>query len=274
MTDSSGMNVKITDIYSVKSSKEIIHDASLNINNINGNNTINDNIHELLIRGCTYFDILLYNCYDDKTRIMNRDKLSTAFDDLIDNYSNLFDFGISLSGYQFVGIILENNLATTQSTHIQVAYFILSTGFLISMFGVLICFITIEYLRGCREESTEFIVAGINKYKTLFKLGDIILYTDCILFVVPINILIYNSLASHYGIIYNILCGVLFILGVGFHYSVIISKQQYNVSRAEINNGEKFDTDFCNIICKALGCDEEYAYKRKLFNRNDETKEE
>ena len=205
---------------------------------------------------------------------MDRDKLSTAFDDLIDNYANLFDFGISLSGYQFVGIILENNLSTTESTHIQVAYFILSIGFLISMFGVLLCFITVEYLRGCREESTEFIVAGINKYKTLFKLGDIILYADCILFTIPINILIYNSLAYHYGIIYNILCGLLFVMGTGFHYSVIISRQEYNISRDDIKKADKFNADIFKTLFKVMGYEQEFTYKRRIFDRGNEIKED
>ena len=48
-------------------------------------------------------------------------------------------------------------------------YFILSFGFLVSMFGVLISFITIEYLRGCREEEPEFIIAESKKYKISIK---------------------------------------------------------------------------------------------------------
>jgi len=259
MNDSSGITMKIIDLSGNKNLKQPIIE--------NFDKIVNNDIHQLLIRGATYFDILLYNCYDENKRIIDRDKLSTAFDDLIDNYSNLFDFGISLSGYQFVGIILENNLSTTESIHNQVAYFILSIGFLISMFGVLICFITIEYLRGCREESAEFIVAGINKYKTLFKLGDIILYADCLLFTIPINILIYNSLEHHYGIIYNILCCILFALGTGFHYLVIISRQEYNISKDDIEIVDKFNSDILRGVSKMLGCEQEFAYKRKLNDR-------
>ena len=74
-----------------------------------------------------------------------------------------------LSGFQFVGIILEKNLSLTESNEMALAYFMLSVGFLISMFGVLISFVTLEYLRGCRDENIEFIVAGIQKYKWIFK---------------------------------------------------------------------------------------------------------
>ena len=135
-----------------------------------------ESIIKLLQQGTTYFDILLFNCYNEKDKTIDREKLSQAFDDLLGIYSNLLNFGISLSGYQFVGIILENNLSLTENNYTQIKYFILSTGFLISMFGVLLCFITMEFLYGCREEDPEFIIAGVHKYKKLFKSADIILY--------------------------------------------------------------------------------------------------
>ena len=100
--------------------------------------------------------------------LLDKNKLNQAFDDLISNYGELLNVGILLSGFQFVGIILEKNLALTESYQMSIAYFMLSTGFLVSMFGVVICFITNEYLRGCRAEEPEFIIAGIQKYKWIF----------------------------------------------------------------------------------------------------------
>ena len=86
---------------------------------------IEDNdVHTLLINGTTYFDILLYNCYDEINRQINKDKLSQAFDDLLDIYSNLFNLGLSISGYQFIGIILEKNLSLTETIYIRIAYFL------------------------------------------------------------------------------------------------------------------------------------------------------
>ena len=149
-----------------------------------------------------------------KKKMINKEKLDTAFDDLLDNYADLLNLGIMLSGFQFVGIILEKNLSLTESNEMTLAYFMLSVGFLISMFGVLISFVTLEYLRGCRDENIEFIVAGIQKYKWIFKSADIILYSDCITFTVPINLLIYNSLSLNLSIIYNVICGFLFIMGL------------------------------------------------------------
>ena len=221
-----------------------------------------NNIRKLICSGTSYFDILIYNCYDHDNHIINKEKLSTAFDDIIGNYNDLLSLGISLSGYQFVGIILEKNLSLTESYDMKFAYFILSLGFLVSMFGVLICFITIEYLRGCRDEEPEFIIAGIQKYKKLFKLGDVILYINCILFTVPINLLIYNSLDFLYGIIYNITCLLFMILGIYFHYNVIVCKQQYNLTDDDLNYS--FNSDFIGEYYRQCYGEINYTYKRKI----------
>ena len=226
-----------------------------------------ENIHKLLINGRSYFDILLYNCYDEEKKIINKEKLSTSFDDLLNNYTDLLNLGIMLSGFQFIGIILEKNLSLTGSNEMTLAYFMLSIGFLISMFGVLISFITLEYLRGCREENIEFIIAGIQKYKWIFKSADLILYSDCIMFTIPINLLIYNSLSINLSIAYNIICGFLFITGVFIHYMIIVAKQNYNLTEDDLNN----NLTICNMFstcCSILCSEENYMYKRNIY-KND-----
>ena len=226
-----------------------------------------EDIHKLLVSGRSYFDILLYNCYDEEKKMIDKEKLNTAFDDLLDNYGDLLNMGIMLSGFQFVGIILEKNLSVTESYEMSVAYFLLSVGFLISMFGVLICFITLEYLRGCRDETVEFIIAGIQKYKWIFKSADLILYSDCIMFTVPINLLIYNSLSLNLSITYNLICGFLFILGIFIHYMIIVAKQNYNLTEDDLNNSYSI----YNIVntCNSLLCGEtNYKYKRKIYKNN------
>tara|TARA_Y100001958_G_C21078658_1_gene435724 strand:+ start:182 stop:886 length:705 start_codon:yes stop_codon:yes gene_type:complete len=226
-----------------------------------------ENIHNLLISGRSYFDILLYNCYEEEKKIIDKEKLSKAFDDLLGNYGDLLNLGIMLSGFQFVGIILEKNLSITETNEMTVAYFMLSVGFLISMFGVLISFVTLEYLRGCREENVEFIIAGIQKYKWIFKSADVILYSDCIMFTIPINLLIYNSLNLNLSITYNIICGFLFIMGLFIHYMIIVAKQNYNLTDDDLNN----NLNICNIFntcCSVLCGEEEYIYKRNIY-KND-----
>lgn len=226
----------------------------------------NDTIENKLKQGFTYFDILLYNCYDSKNKMINLEKLNRAIDDIVDIYDKLFSFGLTLSGYQFIGLTLERNLQDTELIEIRVAYFILSFGFLISLFGSLLAFIVMEYLKGARGESPEFIIAGIKEYKTIFKLTDIILYANSILFVAPINILIYNVIDFYFGIIFNISSGILFILGVYFHYKIIIARQSYN----PIIKKDSFMTDVIGRMLSYFGNEENKDnIKRKIYEKEE-----
>ena len=112
-----------------------------------------------LKNGATYFDILLYNCIDDLNNdpLLNPEKLNLALDDISDIYDKLFNFGLTLSGFQFVGLTLERNLKEDESIDLRIAYFILSIGFITSLFGSLLSFISIEYIKGIRDESQELL---------------------------------------------------------------------------------------------------------------------
>lgn len=194
--------------------------------------------------GATYFDILLYNCINDDPYgdFLDKDKLNAALDDIVEVYDKLFNFGLTLSGFQFIGLTLERNLKDDESMLIRLAYFILSYGFVTSLFGSLLSFISIEYIKGIREESQEFIISGIKKYKTIFKLADVVLYLDSILFVLPINIMIYNVLDIFFGIIFNVSSLFFFIFGMYFHYTIIISRQTYILK----DMNDTYNSDICN----------------------------
>ena len=180
------------------------------------------------LRGTTYLDILIYNGLKNE----NQD-LTDSLDKLAGIFEKLFDYGLTLSGFQFVGLILENSLSN-HAVHVQVAYFLLSLGFMISMLGALLSFIAFEYISSIREEKNRFIIQGIQKYKCIFRLSEVVLYFNSCLFIIPINILIYNVLEIPYGIAFNIVSLIFCIIGLLLHYLVIIRKQIYVV------NGETF----------------------------------
>ena len=221
----------------------------------------NDVVLSVIKKGNTYFDILLYNCCEfekitkdsGENKIIihvDKDKLNLALDDIAAVYDNLLNLGMTLSGYQFIGLTLERNLQDSAVFGVKLAYFILCSGFLISMFGVLLSFIVVEYVKGLRDESCEFIIVGIKSYKIIFKLSDIILYSDSILFVAPINILIYNVIDFYFGVIFNVMSTIIFVLGVYFHYKIIISRQIYLV---EISNKEEcFESDIFRTLYSCI----------------------
>ena len=196
------------------------------------NNQYNDLVKD--IKGHSYYDIHLYNdLYQSKKS--GKLSINTGIDSLISMYDKLFSFGFSLSGYQFIGLVLEKTIVTNDNKFAPFAYFLLSIGFLISLFGAMASFFIMEFLYSIKQESLEFKVYSLSKYKTIFKYcSDALLYLDCILFLTPINILIYNVLNTVYGRLFNILSSVLFILGLIFSYNIIIAKQIFK--RSDENN--------------------------------------
>ena len=142
----------------------------------------------------------------------------------------LFDFGLTISGFQFVGLIFENSISNL-ATHFKVAYFILSLGFIFSLFGSLLSYITFKYIRSIKNETKEFIIEGLNKYHGIFMLSYVVPFCNSILFMVPLNILIYNLLEYYYGIIFNVISFILFVLGIVFHQIVIVNKQEYKIKK-------------------------------------------
>lgn len=191
-----------------------------------------ENIKKLFISkfngSSTYFDIVLYNCYNPKTNELDLNKLDKGIDDIVDIYQALFDVSMSMSSFQFIGLFLQSNGNSIISLDIKFAYFLLSVGFMVSLFGVLLSFIVMEYLKGIREEEPEFIIVGINHYKSRFKLADIIIYLNCACFIVPLNILIYKNIGTWFGIVFNLISFILFGLGIYFHSDTIIKKQKYS----------------------------------------------
>ena len=174
------------------------------------------------LRGNTYLDILSYNGLQNE----NSD-LSSSLDKLSSIYEKLFEIGLTLSAFQFIGLVLESSLSNNEF-YVQVAYFLLCIGFLMSLFGSLISFVAFEYFSSIYEETNEFIIKGIQKYKCIFRLAEIFLYLDSGLFILPINLLIYRVLDYPYGIFFNIFSFILTILGILLHYKVIVRRQMYD----------------------------------------------
>ena len=178
----------------------------------------------------SYFDIMIYNGIVSSKDEHNEETIDIngSLDDLISIYDKLFGFGFSLSGYQFIGLVLEKTIVDNDNKYAPLAYFLLAIGFLISLFGAMSSFFILEFLTSIKNEEPEFIVHSLQRYKTIFKgCSEALLYLDCILFLIPINILIYNVLNDTYGLVFNIMSGVLFILGLIFSYCIIIAKQEF-----------------------------------------------
>lgn len=170
----------------------------------------------------TYCEMLLYN--DLTTEI----KIGPGLDSVIEVYDKLHDFGLSLSGYQFIGLVLEKSYVEDSNSNIFLfAYFMLATGFIVSLFGSLLSFCMQEFLIYIKNESNEYIVKNIIKYRRYLKLPHNVLLVNTFLFALPINIVIHNSLTYVYSILFNVISIILLSIGFPIHRKMVANKQKH-----------------------------------------------
>ena len=174
-----------------------------------------------------YQDIMLYN---DLHRMVGscagaHEPLSTGLEGLMNVYDRLYSYGFSLAGYQFIGLAVSSINDDISLTD-QIAFFLLSCGFVMSCFSALLSFCMYEYICGIRHESNEFIVAGMNTYRIWLFLPHPLLLFNTGLFIVPFNILVHNMLLPYFAVGVNLVSGVL-CGGFYIHRQMIVDKQEY-----------------------------------------------
>jgi hypothetical protein len=132
--------------------------------------------------GTRTIDIISFNHYKD---------LSKGVEQLCEIYQLLFDYGLWLSGFQFIGLAVEStdNLSTLQ----EITNFFLVLGLCVSIFSCLTAFITLRYLRGIEGETNQFIFLGLQKFKKVFKIADALLFCSTILFTISVNLLAHQK---------------------------------------------------------------------------------
>lgn len=174
-----------------------------------------------------YQDIMVYNDLHNMVRTGEPPykSLSSGLEGLMNVYDRLYSYGFSLAGYQFIGLAVSS-INDDISWSNQLAFFLLSCGFVISCFSALLSFCMYEYITGIRNESNEFIIAGMNTYRTWLFLPHPMLLFNTSLFIIPFNILIHSMLLRYFAITMNIisalLCG-----GFYVHRRMIVDKQEY-----------------------------------------------
>ena len=172
----------------------------------------------------SYIDMLAYN-----DLLRQNGKISDGLDPVIEVYDKLHGFGLSLSGYQFIGLVLEQSVIDDVDSHLsQFAYFMLAIGFIISLFGSLLSFCMYEFVSYIKEESNEYIVKSIIHYREELKLPHIILLVNTFCFSIPINILIHYTLTNYYAFLFNAISVWLLYKGFPIHRKMVGSYQDYS----------------------------------------------
>lgn len=176
--------------------------------------------------GHTYTDILLRNQIS-----LNHQNMDAALDELLSLYEKLFEYGMFLSGFQFVGLIIDNKPTGLRE---EIAYFFLGLGFFTSIFAALVAFISIEFFKSMKNEDPELVVVGCMKYKPFFRLADMVLFLDTGLFLISLNIMAYSLVQVPLAITLNIIAGLLVMFLLAAHYVIVLRRQIYTTKDGKV----------------------------------------
>ena len=196
-----------------------IHERQFEDNNAENTNRPTDvSLRQRLLNrldGHTYMDILLMNNIDD---------INAAISELLSLYERLFEYGMFLSGFQFVGLVVDNKPIGFRE---ELAYFLLGLGFFSSIFAALLAFISIEFFKSMRNEDPEMVVEGCMRYKSFFHLADVTLFIDTGLFLLSLNIVVYSVVRIYFAVALNVIAGILVVFLACGHFIVVIKRQKY-----------------------------------------------
>ena len=113
---------------------------------------------------------------------------------------------------------------------LELSYFFLTLGFLMSILGGLTVFISSLFIRSLRHEKQLFALAAIKKYISYFYFGYIILFINSAAFLIPINLLAYEMLPLYYSIIITIVSFIILIIGIVYFVILLYNKTIFTIS--------------------------------------------
>lgn len=202
-----------------------IKDASLDKENHEADTNYRQRLLDT-INGHTYTDILLRNHIS-----LDDHNTDASMDELLSLYEKLFEYGMFLSGFQFVGLIIDNKPSGVRE---EIAYFLLGLGFFTSIFAALVAFISIEFFKSMKNEDAELVVQGCMKYKQFFRLADTILFLDTGLFLTSLNVMAYSLVRTSLAITLNVIAGILVLFLMFCHYIIVLRRQIYTTKDGRV----------------------------------------
>ena len=155
------------------------------------------------------------------------DTVSEGINDLISIYELLHNFGCTLSGFQFIGIIIDKSIIESSNSGIQASYFYLAVGFVLSLFTAFFCYINIYFLKTLRYENIEFVTTAMKQYNKLFLWCH---YSTCfnyIFFIGELNFIVHGSLPKSYAYTTNFISLLFSITSIFLYYKLILRKQRF-----------------------------------------------
>ena len=165
------------------------------------------------------------DCHIIRNNVHSDEEFQVAMDTIVDKHTRLYEFGLAMSGVQFIGLSVDT-LANTDQLK-QVGYFLLAICCLVSLFGSTASYILIKYITSIRWEHKEFVLAGIYKNRAWFRFTEIIPYLTSGLFLTTINLMTHTLVPLVFACVFNVMSGVFFLTIFVMLYGLICKNQSY-----------------------------------------------
>ena len=153
--------------------------------------------------------------------------VSEGIGDLISIFELLHNFGCTLSGFQFISIIIDKSILETSNSGIQASYFYLAIGFILSLFTVFFCYINIYFLKTLRYENLEFVTTAMKKNNRLFCWCIYLSIFNYIFFIGEVNVIVHESLPKPYAYTTNFASLVFSMISILLYYKLLLRKQRF-----------------------------------------------
>eukprot|EP00794_Sanderia_malayensis_P018660 gene18660-20541_t len=183
------------------------------------NQIMQKNLKSMLI-GRTYMDILLRNHIEN---------VNEGLEELMSLYEKLFQYGMFLSGFQFVNLTMGSPYRMREFQEV-LAYLSLSLGFFSSIFAVLVAFMSLKFFKSMKNEDPELVFTGCLRYKKFFLLADVALFASTGLFLTSLNLQLHFALDKGLANALNVVTGVLVLFLVGCHFCIFNRQQSFSSS--------------------------------------------
>ncbi len=171
----------------------------------------------------TFIHIFLFNA-------LTRGDINEGLNRLCSLHYALLIYQAFLALLQFIGIVLIGS-GNNQLNNCQTACIIISfIGFLVSMSGVGISFIAVEYFHGIRGENLKFIVYGTLEYCFTFCLSDVFGMIGSWLLGITVMLLVHNSLQLWCAVLLDCVALAVTIGLFLLHRKIIVNPQRYEVN--------------------------------------------
>ena len=165
-------------------------------------------------------NIIIYNS-------LRRGSLPEGLDLITEKYTRLYEFGLSMSGFQFIGLTMESGNMHIVSQ--KISYLLLAFCFLFSLFGSTICYIIVKYLNSIKFEEQDFILSGLRSYRHVMHFSEIVPYVNSGVFLVSINLLVHNEMEIAFSITFNVVSFILALIGFAMVCIINFKRQVYTV---------------------------------------------